>query len=108
MSKKNSILGLLSLNKAEFYNPGACMVTDLHSKLRSDCHWKNFQKMLNPSYNILSIRRLDSKQCRSIDEVAHGEIFAVCKFNYSRLSLSRLRLSRTTAYLEVKIWSMFK
>ena len=27
---------------------------------------------------------------------------------YSRLSLSRLRLSRTTAYLEEKIWSMFK
>ena len=27
---------------------------------------------------------------------------------YSRLSLSRLRLSRITAYLEVKIWSLFK
>ena len=27
---------------------------------------------------------------------------------YSRLSLSRLRLSRTTAYLEEKIWSFFK
>ena len=27
---------------------------------------------------------------------------------YSRLSSSRLRLSRTTAYLEQKIWSMFK
>ena len=27
---------------------------------------------------------------------------------YSRLSLSRLRLSRTTAYLEEKIWSLFK
>ena len=28
--------------------------------------------------------------------------------NYSRLSLSRLRLSRTTAYLEEKSWSLFK
>ena len=28
-------------------------------------------------------------------------------FNYSRLSLSRLRLSGKTAYLEVKIWSLF-
>ena len=28
--------------------------------------------------------------------------------NYSRLSLSRLRLSRTTAYLEEKIWSLLK
>ena len=28
--------------------------------------------------------------------------------NYSRLSLSRLRLSRITAYLEEKIWSLFK
>ena len=27
---------------------------------------------------------------------------------YSRLLLSRLRLSRITAYLEVKIWSLFK
>ena len=27
---------------------------------------------------------------------------------YSRLSLSRLRLSRTTAYLEEKFWSLFK
>ena len=27
---------------------------------------------------------------------------------YSRLSLSRLPLSRTTAYLEEKIWSLFK
>ena len=27
---------------------------------------------------------------------------------YSRLSLSRLRLSRITAYLEEKIWSFFK
>ena len=27
---------------------------------------------------------------------------------YSQLSLSRLRLSRTTAYLEEKIWSLFK
>ena len=27
---------------------------------------------------------------------------------YSRLSLSRVRLSRITAYLEVKIWSLFK
>ena len=26
---------------------------------------------------------------------------------YSRFSLSRPRLSRTTAYLEVKIWSLF-
>ena len=26
---------------------------------------------------------------------------------YSRLSLSRLRLSRITAYLEVKIWPLF-
>ena len=26
---------------------------------------------------------------------------------YSRLSLSRLRLSRITAYLEEKIWSLF-
>ena len=30
------------------------------------------------------------------------------KFMYSRLSLSRLRLSRITAYLEEKIWSVFK
>ena len=29
-------------------------------------------------------------------------------FMYSRLSLSRLRLSRTTAYLGEKIWSLFK
>ena len=28
--------------------------------------------------------------------------------NYNRLSLSRPRLSRITAYLEVKIWSLFK
>ena len=28
-------------------------------------------------------------------------------FIYSRLSLSRLRLSRITAYLEEKIWSLF-
>ena len=28
--------------------------------------------------------------------------------NYSRLLISRLRLSRITAYLEVKIWSLFK
>ena len=28
-------------------------------------------------------------------------------YNYSRLSLSRLRLSRITAYLEEKIWSLF-
>ena len=30
------------------------------------------------------------------------------KSNYSRLSLSRPRLSRVTTYLEVKIWSLFK
>ena len=30
------------------------------------------------------------------------------KLKYSRLSLSRLRLSRITAYLEEKIWSLFK
>ena len=29
-------------------------------------------------------------------------------FYYSRLSLSRLRLSRITAYLDEKIWSLFK
>ena len=29
------------------------------------------------------------------------------KTEYSRLSLSRTRLSRVTAYLEVKIWSLF-
>ena len=28
-------------------------------------------------------------------------------FTYSRLSLSRTRLSRITAYLKVKIWSLF-
>ena len=28
--------------------------------------------------------------------------------SYSQLSLSRIRLSRITAYLEVKIWSLFK
>ena len=28
-------------------------------------------------------------------------------FTYIRLSLSRTRLSRITAYLEVKIWSLF-
>ena len=32
----------------------------------------------------------------------------IFKVNYSRLSLSRLRLSRITAYLGVKIWSLFK
>ena len=30
------------------------------------------------------------------------------KYIYSRLSLSRLRLSRITAYLEEKIYSLFK
>ena len=30
-----------------------------------------------------------------------------CKAKYSRLPLSRIRLSRITAYLEVKIWSLF-
>ena len=28
-------------------------------------------------------------------------------FTYSQLSLSRLRLSRITAFLEMKIWSLF-
>ena len=34
--------------------------------------------------------------------------FPNVKSNYSRLSLSRLRLSRITAYLEEKIWSLFQ
>ena len=29
------------------------------------------------------------------------------EYKYSRLSLSRLRLSQMTAYLEEKIWSLF-
>ena len=32
----------------------------------------------------------------------------LCKIMYSQLSLSRLRLSRITAYLEEKIWSLLK
>ena len=32
----------------------------------------------------------------------------IVKMCHSRLSLSRLRLSRITAYLEEKIWSLFK
>ena len=41
------------------------------------------------------------------DQSQHG--FAYKNFNgkYSQLSLSRLRLSRITAYLEEKIWSLF-
>ena len=31
----------------------------------------------------------------------------ICYFKYNRLSLSRLRWYRITAYLEVKIWSLF-
>ena len=31
----------------------------------------------------------------------------IVQIEYSRLSLSRLRLSRITAYLEEKIWSLF-
>ena len=31
-----------------------------------------------------------------------------CMYMYSQLSLSRLRLSRITAFLEEKIWSLFK
>ena len=36
-----------------------------------------------------------------------GLIVSVPEFTYSRLSLSRLRLSRIPAYLEVKFWSLF-
>ena len=49
-------------------------------------------------------------------KLLYGTVFSLFLFyclkkterQYSRLSLSRLRLSRTTAYLEEKIWSMFK
>ena len=40
-----------------------------------------------------------------------GELSCPCDrsyYLYSRLSLSRLRLSRITDYLEEKIWSLFK
>ena len=35
-------------------------------------------------------------------------LFHIFIFKYSRLSLSRLQLSRITAYLEEKIWFFFK
>ena len=35
-------------------------------------------------------------------------VASIIFLQYSRLSLSRLQLSRITAYLEVKIWSLFK
>ena len=38
--------------------------------------------------------------------VSMGTLYSVI-FIYSQLSLSRLRLSRITAYLEEKIWSLF-
>ena len=45
-----------------------------------------------------------------IKTVPHKHLFFLHSINttYSRLSLSRLRLSGITAYLEEKIWSLFK
>ena len=45
----------------------------------------------------LTIKRLRTK----------GYISKTRLFEYSRTSLSRTRLFRITAYLEVKIWSLF-
>ena len=44
-----------------------------------------------------------------LGEVKYCSVIAltqISKLNYSQLSLSRLRLSRITAYLEEKIWSL--
>ena len=57
----------------------------------------------------------NSKSANSVDpdEATHHEpIYASswtyhdCSFKYSQLSLSRLRLSRITAYLEEEMWSL--
>ena len=50
------------------------------------------------------------KNAGTSDTLPQKQNFTITKtrlFKYSRLSLSRLHLSRITAYLEVKIWSLF-
>ena len=67
---------------------------------------------------ILTDGRIDGRTDARTDDrrkvitIAHpeqssGELKTVWAAMYSRLSLSRTRLSRITAYLEVKIWSLF-
>ena len=63
--------------------------------------------LLERSVLVLSVRDLINNNeltCWAVNEFAH----LPKKRKYSRLSLSRLRLSRITAYLEEKIWSFFK
>ena len=67
-------------------------------------------------------KEIDIYRCPVIILLLQGEVFVtLCDFIcigytlysmitivYSRLSLSGLRLSRTTAYLKVKIWSLLE
>ena len=46
--------------------------------------------------------------CLSVLNDDNTVVNKICKYKYSWLSLSRPRLSRITAYLEVKIWSLPK
>ena len=67
-----------------------------------------------------SVRAADKKKIKWKEVVTKSSVVSrrPCKVmgwdrieqngKYSRVSLSRLRLSRTTTYLEEKIWSMFK
>ena len=49
------------------------MVNSLTTKKQTTkFSFANFQKMLSPSYIILSIQRLEDKRC-NLDEVAHNE-----------------------------------
>ena len=76
------------------------------SLLYSVCNASPFSMALQMGFlqqnlQIFSNKQLLSRQFRAVCR-------SLCIDKYSRLSLSRPRLSRTTTYLEEKIWSMLK
>ena len=70
------------------------------SMIRYDDELKRRLEKLSRTYDLTTMKIFICVECL-------GKYH--CSFIYSRLSLSRPRLSRITAYLEVKVWAqLFK
>ena len=65
--------------------------------------WKSFKKVF--IFQINCVERVFSERLKC--GILNTDLLLNVIGKYSQLSLSRLRLSRITAYLEEKIWSLF-
>ena len=77
------------------------------SKLRGCAGWSEFSQGSHAFFLENAVPRLKLVFTKNL-RIPFLLTVLVLKFEYSRLSLSRTRLSRITAYLEMKIWSLFK